>query len=258
MVVEGVGPHLETEQPRWRDRCAQVGLAVPRCLRRSRHVWNGHRVEPTGRGGVRMAPRPGGRSAGHRNPVADPSWASSPYLRRRRGPSPGVGRGTPAGFSLMHRTGHRVVADGRRVRHRARVATVRSPGSSDPVRSAVTPNRPVGTHHRSCTTVTGLPDRVHFSHRLAHASAKAPGRAGDGGGGRCSTSTGSRPSTTRMGHEAGDQVLACGGRATPAGRRRRCERWPASGVTSSWSCSRTRPATPTRTPPHSSSGHGWR
>jgi diguanylate cyclase (GGDEF)-like protein/PAS domain S-box-containing protein len=108
-------------------------------------------------------------------------------------------------LSLMHRTGHRVVADG--------VVFGIGHGSRRSVAGFLR-SRTLGLHGERPAepfvgrdTVTGLPDRVHFSHQLAEASTRAQGKPGTVAVVLLDVDR-FKAVNNSMGHDAGDLVLA--------------------------------------------------
>jgi diguanylate cyclase (GGDEF)-like protein/PAS domain S-box-containing protein len=201
MVVEGVGPHPETKQPRWRDRWAQL---VSRCPDAFVEVdtfgtvieWNPRAEALFGWTRDQVVGRPVIET------LSPPELGLSPFSEAS-GP-PGSGR-DHRWLSLMHRTGHRVVADGVvfDIGHGSRRSIA---GFLRPRTLALHGVRPAEPFVGG-DTVTGLPDRVHFSHQLAEATARAQGKPGTVAVVLLDVDR-FKAVNNSMGHDAGDLVLA--------------------------------------------------
>ena len=108
MVVEGVGQHPETKQPRWRDRWAQVVSLCPDAFVEvdtggTVIEWNPRAEEVFGWRRDQVVGRPVTET------LSPPELGFSPFSE---GSGPPGSDGDHRWLSLMHRTGHRVVADG--------------------------------------------------------------------------------------------------------------------------------------------------
>jgi diguanylate cyclase (GGDEF)-like protein/PAS domain S-box-containing protein len=201
MVVEGVGPHPETKRPRWRDRWAQVVSLCPDAFVEvdtggTVIEWNPRAEEVFGWRRDQVVGRPVTET------LSPPELGFSPFSE---GSGPPGSDGDHRWLSLMHRTGHRVVADG--------VVFGIGRGSRRSIAGFLR-SRALGLHAEhpwepftGCDTVTGLPDRVHFSHQLAQASAGAQGKPGTLAVVLLDIDR-FKAVNNSMGHDAGDRVLA--------------------------------------------------
>jgi diguanylate cyclase (GGDEF)-like protein/PAS domain S-box-containing protein len=192
---------METKQPRWRDRWAQVVSLCPDAFVEVDTCgtvieWNPRAEEVFGWRRDQVVGRPVTET------LSPPELGFSPFSE---------GSGLPGSdgehrwLSLMHRTGHRVVADG--------VVFGIGRGSRRSIAGFLR-SRALGLHAEhpwepstSCDTVTGLPDRVHFSHQLAQASGEAQGKPGTLAVVLLDIDR-FKAVNNSMGHDAGDRVLA--------------------------------------------------
>jgi diguanylate cyclase (GGDEF)-like protein/PAS domain S-box-containing protein len=201
MVVEGVGPHPETKHPRWRDRWAQLVSLCPDAFVEVDTCgtvieWNPRAEALFGWPRDQVVGRPVIET------LSPPELGPSPFSEASRPPG---SDGDHRWLSLMHRTGHRVVADG--------VVFGIGEGSRRSIAGFLR-SRSISLHAERPVerfvggdTVTGLPDRAHFSHQLAEALDRAQGTPGTVAVVLLDVDR-FRAVNNSMGHDAGDRVLA--------------------------------------------------
>jgi diguanylate cyclase (GGDEF)-like protein/PAS domain S-box-containing protein len=211
MVVEPVAPLLVTELSLWRNRCARLVSLCPDAFlevdgggvviewnQRAEEVFGWRREEVVGRSIAEtllppeLGVSPFDRGALKKHSFPDEKDLSTVVGDRRQ-------------VELVHSAGHRIVADGLLfdIGHgedRSVAGFIHSPGERSHADDAL-------ARADYCDTVTGLPDRVQFGHRLADATARARGNPGTVAVVLLDLDR-FKAINNSMGHDAGDMVLA--------------------------------------------------
>jgi diguanylate cyclase (GGDEF)-like protein/PAS domain S-box-containing protein len=210
-VVEGIAPASATEASSWRHRWARLVSLCPDPFVEVDHCgvvteWNPRAEEVFGWRREEVV----GRSIA--DTLLPPESGGSPFDRsvlEDDGVPDETGPGTDGGdrrlVELVHRAGHRIVAnsvlfDIGHGTDRSFAGFIHPPDGSSNVEDALAP---VGR----CDTLTGLPDRVQFGHLLADATAREQGNPG-GVAVVLLDLDRFKAINNSLGHGAGDTVLA--------------------------------------------------